>query len=304
MTASFICPQCKGALETRNKDFLHCGKEDLDFTFQDGYWNFLTIPQLKNLQDFLRAYDTIRIPQRLKKFSLPASTAENPFGIPLPSVKTLGKKRHQSYQFLFDHVLQSINTRCILDLGSGDGWLSTRLAKRGYQVYSVDIDLDPAEGLMANRKYLTESLNLTSLRAEFDYLPLPDQSADVIIYSASFHYSGDFNVTLQEACRVLKTGGKIVIRDTPVFTYNHSGQFMLRDKNQEIRALYGVDLQQFIKTGFLTYARLETLAVSHGLGMEIFNHYYTPKQHIGAWVQKVFPRLDFARYPIIVGTKG
>ena len=39
----------------------------------------------------------------------------------------------------------------------------------------------------------------TPVQAEFDYLPFPDQSVDMMLFNASLHYSVNYEQTLQRS---------------------------------------------------------------------------------------------------------
>jgi arsenite methyltransferase len=103
----------------------------------------------------------------------------------------------------------------VLDIGSGgglDSLVAARLVGPGGKV--VGLDLSPE---MVARAY--ENLRQTDLAnvafQEFfgEALPFPDGSFDVVVSNGVFNLIPSKGRMLQEACRVLKPGGRLLIAD-------------------------------------------------------------------------------------------
>ena len=98
----------------------------------------------------------------------------------------------------------------ILDLGCGTGVLIQRLLQVSPEIEVFGID-SCAEMLEIAKQKLPESVDLKVGIA--DNLPFPSNSFDVVVSTSAFHYFRDPSQALQEAKRVLKPNGRLVITD-------------------------------------------------------------------------------------------
>jgi ubiquinone/menaquinone biosynthesis C-methylase UbiE len=98
---------------------------------------------------------------------------------------------------------------CILDIGCGTGRLLRSASARwpGAQFIGVD----PAERMILEARRLNSSLLFKLASAES--LPFPDQTADLILSSLSFHHWADHQKGVQEIARVLRPGGWFCLAD-------------------------------------------------------------------------------------------
>lgn len=93
----------------------------------------------------------------------------------------------------------------ILDLGTGSGYAlralrETKGAGRGY-------GLDGSPEMARNARSYTENPEVAYLVADFDELPLADDSVDHAWSMEAFYYAEDPHHTLEELARVIRPGG-------------------------------------------------------------------------------------------------
>lgn len=108
--------------------------------------------------------------------------------------------------------IQAIGARQVLELGSGKGFNSSFLAQEHPEVQFQGFDLTPLHVSLANKKAAALS-NLTFQVGDFNLLPFPDQSFDIIFGVDCLCHAQEAQITLAKIRRVLKPDGRLVVFD-------------------------------------------------------------------------------------------
>jgi ubiquinone/menaquinone biosynthesis C-methylase UbiE len=100
----------------------------------------------------------------------------------------------------------------VLDLGVGTGHMARDIAVAPTQNEIVGIDIN--EGMLALCEARCDGLTNVSLQVgDLCNLPFDDNSFDVALSVQTFEYLDDIPKALSEALRVLRPGGRFIIRD-------------------------------------------------------------------------------------------
>jgi len=187
--------------------------------------------------------------------------------------------RARSFDGLVQTVLLPAIAECarplsVLDLGAGNGWLSYRAALAGNDALAVDVREDSVDGLGAGHCYQERTPGrFQRVVASFDALPLEYASFDVAVFNAALHYALDLTAALREAVRVLRTGGRLVILDSPFYASEADGAAMVADKHRDAELCFGNRADALLALPFVEYLTRDRLeAASAGLGLAWRRH--------------------------------
>lgn len=106
----------------------------------------------------------------------------------------------------------------IADLGAGEGMLSQLLAHRARQVWCIDNSPRMVEvgTELAKKNGLA---NLTYKLGDVEDVPLPESSVDLAILSQALHHAQRPQAAVEEAFRILRPGGQLIVLDLNEHTF-------------------------------------------------------------------------------------
>jgi ubiquinone/menaquinone biosynthesis C-methylase UbiE len=267
-TVRLRCPGCQHA----------CPNVDVAAPFQltcpvcgfvipevNGILRALTPTSKTRFKQFVRDYEVVRA-----KEGWGSQTPDYYLALPFKDLTNrhdwIWRIRARTLLYLQDNVLPKIerahSSDCrVLDIGAGNGWLSYRLAERGYHPTAVDLLDNDVDGLGAARHYLAHSpQRFPRFQADMDHLPFDSEQFDVVIFNASFHYASDYEKTLREALRCLRRQGIVVVADSPFYWREESGKQMLEERQAMFERQFGVHSDSNHNREYLTQRTLTELA--------------------------------------------
>lgn len=284
------CPICQGPLN-QTKTGLHCPVDDLEFPIQAGIFRLLPPGE----QEMADAYgDEYR--QQREVQGWPSLVAAELVALPEKAPggwdSLYWPVRRQSYEALLTWLetaeKQAVEPLRIAVMGAGYGWLAGRLAARGHRVVALDLSADDSFGLGAARDASSAFATLPDLvQGDMEQPPLQEGQVDLVVYSASVHYAVNLQQCLKRSAALLRSGGALVITDTPVL----AGEFtaLPPEEGQSPRRGRQVPL-----------AELEQALTGAGLTYEIREVGRDWRWTIRQWRIRFFGGVGFA-LPLIIG---
>jgi len=106
----------------------------------------------------------------------------------------------------------------IADLGAGEGLLSQLLARRAEKVWCIDNSPRMVEvgTELAEKNGLA---NLAYKLGDIEAVPLPGASVDLAILSQALHHARHPQTAVNEAARILRPGGQLLVLDLKAHTF-------------------------------------------------------------------------------------
>ncbi len=151
----------------------------------------------------------------------------------------------KSWKGLAEALLRLLPPMVIADLGAGEGAFALLLAQRAEKVIAVDTSARMIE--VGREQALRHGVKNVEYRlGDMEEVPIEDGAADLVFFSQSLHHALHPERAVQEAFRILKSGGRIVILD------------LVKHRFEEARELYADEWLGFSE------AELETMLEEAG----------------------------------------
>lgn len=118
----------------------------------------------------------------------------------------------RSWQGLAEMLLRLMPPLVVADLGAGEGTLALMLAQRAERVIAVD----SSEKMVEYGAGVAKSNGVKNLEyrlGDLEELPLDDGEADLALLHQSLHHALHPGKALDEAHRILKPGGRVIVMD-------------------------------------------------------------------------------------------
>lgn len=294
------CPRC-----SRDLSSIDCSRCGLRLETCDGILRALPPERIAHYARFIRDYERIRAAEG-------RASAIEEFYCQLPYRDLTGRNsgqwriRARSYDALVREVIQRDVPAggCILDLGAGNCWMSFRLTLAGYATCAVDLLTNPQDGLGAAAHYRAHLPELfPRFQAELSRLPFQSGQFDAVIFNASFHYAEDAEAALCEALRCARTGGIVVISDTPWYRRDESGRQMVIERRARFWARHGSASDSLESLEYLTDERLKALADRAAIAWTIHTPRYGLRWKLRPLIARLRSRREPSQFRIYVARK-
>jgi SAM-dependent methyltransferase len=149
------------------------------------------------------------------------------------------RERNESVEFSYRlHEYRDFAGKKVLDVGSGNGYVLSRYALEGADVYGVDIT--PTGIDLCRRRFELMNLEGNFTVASAEALPFEDETFDCVCSIGVVHHTPDTEKALDEIHRVLKPGGRVIL-----MVY-HRNSALYQFKFRLERLLTGKSMQQLV----------------------------------------------------------
>ena len=292
------CPRCKGDLAG-----FTCSSCAFNLRIVEGIIRALPPERAERYTQFTKEYERIRAAEG-------RGSEHADFYLALPYKDMSGRNdgqwrvRARSFDYLLQRILKPVGHGRVLDLGAGNGWMSFRLALAGYEPVAVDLLANNRDGLAAAahyEDYLPEPF--LRFQAEMTRLPFQDEQFEIVIFNASFHYSEDYEATLREALRCLRSNGMVVISDTPWYSRADSGRQMVCERKASFLKRYGTSSDSIQSLEYLTDESLQSLAEKVAINWTIYSPWYGFRWALRPWIAKLRGKREPSQFRIYVAIK-
>lgn len=248
-----LCPTCGEPLD----DVRVC-RTGHRFETRNGVLSLLEPDFARRLDEFTRALSRVREAQG-RRLTDPTAFEQLPFGD-----RTRGNFQWRLRQYdlaVLERLIDPRRQRTVLDVGAWNGWLSHRLARRGFEVTAIDYFVDPFDGLEARRFYSTAwqaiQMNIADLR-------VLDGAFDVVVLNRCVQFAPDPRRFVADALAGVVPGGFLVLTGMEIFRDPSAKARRVEAELQEHRQRHGFDLFFAPTKGYLDggdQAAIESLGV-------------------------------------------
>lgn len=107
------------------------------------------------------------------------------------------------------HEYRYFKGKKVLDVGCGNGYVLSRYAREGAEVYGIDITETAVR--LSRMRFELFGLSGNFRVANAEQLPFKDNSFDCVCSMGVLHHTPDTQKALEEVHRVLKPGGKVIL---------------------------------------------------------------------------------------------
>lgn len=144
----------------------------------------------------------------------------HPEGIPWPATILYNAMSatnifQRNYELVARDIVNYCSEGCILDVGTGPGWLLMKLYEQSSKLRVTGVDV--SSGMVSKARKNIKQVGLSDViemkQGSVDALPFDDKTFDVVVSTGSIHHWKKPETGLNEVHRILKPGGYALIYD-------------------------------------------------------------------------------------------
>ena len=294
----WCCSYCSAPLAPRGTG-LYCASEGRWFASLDGVHRLLPEDRRREILPYLELYRRVR---RDDGFVAEAGQPEVHGRHPHAAT---WRRRAQSFQVALGRARVTLGPGPwrVLEVGAGAAWASLRLLDAGHQVVATDVNLDPADGLLAPNRFLDSPLLLPRAEAEMESLPLEPGIFDLVVVAGALHHTPRLGRALVEMRRVTRPGGLVLVMDSPVYRRRADGEATVARRMEDLGRRYGVAIPRESQAGYLVLGELAGAFASAGWNLAVQGWPRRAAEWTGDAFEVAKHGRPAARFPVLVGSR-
>jgi ubiquinone/menaquinone biosynthesis C-methylase UbiE len=130
------------------------------------------------------------------------------------------REANESVEFSYAlHEYKLHTSHRVLDVGCGNGYVLSRYAKGGAEVYGVDLTQAGID--LCRRRFELSGIRGSFTVGSAEDLPYPSDTFDVVCSMGVLHHTPDTPKAVDEIFRVLKPGGRLIV----MFYHRNSAKY-------------------------------------------------------------------------------
>lgn len=288
MFQKFLCPVCKAPL-AKVGDSLSCpgGHE---YQFSEDVLVLLEPEKKRRIDEYIAKY----FEYRKKDGSLNLITEDFK---KLPFIKD--SRNSKEWQFrrysleVINKLTKGLKIGTVLEFGPYNGWLTNRLAEKGYDVTAIDYFNDELTGLRSikhyNNKWLPVQMDLRDLR-------IINSKFDLIVFNHSLHFFNSYKKIVSEAESLLNPEGRIIIIGSPFYKDPQKVKDSIVKTFQHFRSKHDFEFNLFTNE-FRGYFDRSDLEYLREYGFTIYQYSQLRLQNIKSIILRRKPIYAYYIYP-------
>jgi ubiquinone/menaquinone biosynthesis C-methylase UbiE len=185
----------------------------------------------------------------------------------------------------FKHLLQMLQLKKndrILDVGSGDGFWTAKLANYCFSV----VGLEPSDDLRNYAKELNNPSNIEYLDGFAEKMPFADGSFDKVISISCLEHFASPQQGLCEMARVLRLNGRLAISVDSLLPENSTPGFRVWHQKRH-----------FV-TEYFDYEKINVMVGQAGLTLETEKTTYLFRSKVSAYIREIYIQKPKALLPL------